>query len=415
MIMNVWIKILRATGFWLSFGVIFLLAQFPFKESVSPALSAEFLERPLDILYMGSSHVNTVIQPAMIENLTGLSGYGYGAPGARVDQLYYLLKDMVHHQSPKYIILETSSIIAKDPLIDQQYVVADQIINDQVLLHYTSEDIPAQYWDEALLPLWRNHTKWKEGFSLIPGTLNNALFGSYNAENLGYFGYTKAINESAYRYVLKKDYSNLTWPGGVEAVPTGDQQASLQDIVDLCEQKGIQLILLRNANLPSMRVGNFIWLEEFAEDHDLAYIDLNKVIFPEDLSRVDLYNMDHFTQNGTLPLNVALAEALSEELGLPVNQSMLKYYKSIYIQEARIDKQGNQTTVTLIPQLKDAQLEIKYQLFLDGKPIDTKEFKKNAYVYTFNSESSGDYSLTVTHRLFSAPELITIKTNISIP
>lgn len=65
---------------------------------------------PVDILFVGNSHILTGINPYMFSKNVGLNSFIMGAPGVSVGDLYYSIEEAITVRKPKVIVLETYAI-----------------------------------------------------------------------------------------------------------------------------------------------------------------------------------------------------------------------------------------------------------------------------------------------------------------
>lgn len=399
----------RVIGFWLLTTVLFIVVQPSFKVmgDHNPASSAKYRAQTAEILYMGSSHSNTMLQPALIEEMTGLRGYDYGVYSARMDQLYYILWDYFLIEQPRYVVIETSSLISyQDAEKYQKYSSADRITNYRLKSAYIQEDIAPKYWLEAAFPILRNHARWKDGLDFWYKDIFRLGDTAFDSENQGFYAYQNVIAPGKYLIAQKNDFKNLAWTGSPEAVPTPDQEHYLRGILELCREYDVELILLRNLNIPSLKKGDFLWMEEFARENDLVYIDLNKDFVPEDIAQVDMADLEHFTQNGTLPVNIALARELSRSLGTPFDEAAAARIQNLYIEDITIqnDTQNGTKTVRLVTANPNPSLEVSWVLYEDDAKIRVEEFTPGAFSITFPVKPGSEYDLLFKVRSTADPQ-----------
>ena len=64
----------------------------------------------LDYLYLGSSYAYCDVNPALVYDASGLTGYVLAGPEQTLSQTYYYLKEALRTQSPQAVILEASAL-----------------------------------------------------------------------------------------------------------------------------------------------------------------------------------------------------------------------------------------------------------------------------------------------------------------
>ena len=63
-------------------------------------------ENTLDVLVVGDSLSYTAVSPMVLWKNYGITGYVCGQSGQRVDEAFYLLKNVYKTQKPKLVIIE---------------------------------------------------------------------------------------------------------------------------------------------------------------------------------------------------------------------------------------------------------------------------------------------------------------------
>ena len=67
-------------------------------------------EDSLDYLYLGSSYAYCDVDPAVIYDRTGLTGYVLAGPEQTLSQTYWYLREALETQSPGLVVLEGSAL-----------------------------------------------------------------------------------------------------------------------------------------------------------------------------------------------------------------------------------------------------------------------------------------------------------------
>lgn len=82
---------------------------------------------PVDVLFVGNSHLLTGFNPYHFVKQSGLNCFLLGAPGVGVHDLYYTIEEAITVQKPKILVLETYAISNSDPYKLEQGGLNDQI------------------------------------------------------------------------------------------------------------------------------------------------------------------------------------------------------------------------------------------------------------------------------------------------
>jgi len=120
-----WKKILKAVAFLLIFSLVFMKVQdvvtpnrdlpsdrVRLQKSVGGLLREK--KDTLDVLWVGSSHVHCGISPMEIYRESGIRSYLVHANAQRIPVAYYMVKEALKHQSPKYVVLDVGTLFLSE-------------------------------------------------------------------------------------------------------------------------------------------------------------------------------------------------------------------------------------------------------------------------------------------------------------
>ncbi len=82
---------------------------------------------PIDVLFVGNSHILTGMNPYLFTRQTGLNSFILGAPGVGVHDLYYTIEEAIQVKKPQVIVLETYAINNMEPRDLSAGALNDQI------------------------------------------------------------------------------------------------------------------------------------------------------------------------------------------------------------------------------------------------------------------------------------------------
>ena len=238
----------------------------------------ELDKNTVDVLFMGSSHAVTALNPQVIYDRYGITSYNLSSMMQSMVVTYYWLKEALKYQSPKVVVLETYML--------HKYPHAE--VNDL----NSAEGALRQAMDNMKLsPL-----KWEAANAIekIDPTQSGL---SYVLLNIRYHSRWTFLTESDFTEkeminhgAIKGfsvcdggigDYNNLYVPfKDAEAMTTeaedmfGASGEYLDKIVELCEKKGIRLVLTKIPSLEPME--RYKSTKEYAEEHDIPFYDFNE-------------------------------------------------------------------------------------------------------------------------------------------
>lgn len=232
-----------------------------------------------ELLVLGNSHAYATFDPAVISETTGMSSYILASNAQNTVQAYYNMKEALHYQHPKAVILEAFSLNNNDnwrygDTPDRDWKKDANI--DGMRFGLTKlEAVKEQYWREnwsyALLPLARCHSNWEN----ITTIGSNVVF---YAKGIGeYSSFHPSISsmseETAARYA-QAEYNPMEW------VISQSNELHFHRLAQLCKEEGIPFyvvmapmydVYIRSINYDSCTEQ----IAALAESEDVYYLDCN--------------------------------------------------------------------------------------------------------------------------------------------
>ncbi len=268
---------------------------------VEGAFIAEYYEeenKDFDVIFIGDCEVYENFSPVVLWENYGINSYIRGSAQQYIWQSYYLLEDTLNYSTPDVVIFNVLSLQygeAQSEAYNRMSLEGMRWSSSKVksiLASMTSEESFLDY----VFPILRYHTRWSE----LTSADIQYMFSSEKVTFNGYYMRVDALP--------------------AENVPTGkplgdysfDDNAwkYLDMMVELCEEKGITLILIKAPSLYPYWYDE--WDEqvvEYAEAHGLTYINFLELT---DEIGID-YNTD--TYDAGLHMNLSGAEKLADYLG----------------------------------------------------------------------------------------------------
>ncbi len=240
---RVFIKIGTGILLFLVFALLFVFAQrlvqAKWTKGHLPTSSwheYESLEKDtVDVLFMGTSQVYSAVDPMLLYQETGITGYVISEGGMCFDLDYAALQAAVKTQSPKLLFLDASAIRSASsktegkvrPMLDQLPISLSKV---QYLLDCDVEEITLL---NGLFPFFRYHSRWDE---LDQTDLSYALGNFPDTFVRGHYISYKTV-EASWKFY-----------GGDPAVSfeiPERPRTYLEKIADFCEENGIELIFYK--------------------------------------------------------------------------------------------------------------------------------------------------------------------------
>jgi hypothetical protein len=190
----------------------------------------ELEEDTIDVLFLGSSHGYSAIQPNILWEDQGVTSYVMCSQRQTVATSYYLLKEALNYQQPKVVVLESYYFWYKDKYVKEESDVqlrqaADGMRLGRVKYEMLEDFIGDKYWRDKLtyyIPFIKYHSRWDE--------LRSYDFNSNTYLKGGILDFTV------------QTVQDLGVPDEAGELPQVTLEY-LDRIIELCQEKGIELVL----------------------------------------------------------------------------------------------------------------------------------------------------------------------------
>ena len=267
---------------------------------VEGAFVAEYYQevKDHDVIFVGDCEVYENFSPAVLWEEFGINSYIRGSAEQYIWQSYYLLEDTLRYETPQVVIFNIQSLQFSESqreAYNRMSLEGMEWSPAKVKAIFASMK-PEENFLDYVFPLLRYHSRWSE------------LTGS----DVKYMFQTKPVSHNG--YYMRVDVR------AAENVPTGKPLADyrfgenawkyLDMMVDLCAEKGIQLVLIKAPSLyPYWYPQWEEQVEDYAAEKGLPYINFLEL---QEETGVD-YTTD--TYDGGLHMNLSGAEKLSRYIG----------------------------------------------------------------------------------------------------
>ena len=272
----------------------------------------------LDIFYMGTSRINGGINPAIIFNEIGATGYNFGNTSTTAFAMYYELSYALKQHTPKYVVLEPSDLhLKRTPdvtrgVIENSYEKTILNMPDKKLflemLWVNQFEFGQSDGLTYLFPLLKYHDRWKK---LTPQ--------DFSADPYHFEGYKEFLKGT----YMRADFTDLSAEPlynpdhtPVDATPTSLRY--LNKIVALCKEKNVPIIVIIPPYLQVSESYHRL-TKAFCEENDLPLLyfpTLESIAEFGIDTATDYYNVGHLNTRGQLKFSTRLAQYLKENFEL---------------------------------------------------------------------------------------------------
>lgn len=260
-------------------------------------------ENEYDVIIVGSSRGDSTYNPAIIDSITHTSSYNLCSGSQNIIESYYILKEALQYQQPKYIVFDSFlPSFSDDP--DYYHVLSngefmsssgrlDMIINgfgSQGVVHYA---LPILKYKTYLKRDLKQLFSSPEALSKKPTRIKGFYYGEKTVD-------TASIRSFGPLFTLENT-----------AIPADKVKKYLARILALCKAHDVALIFVRAPYPPSRLLHHpdpaHDYFKNVFADLKIPFYDFNKVPVPA-LQDFDFSDDRHLNYKG--------AKKVSKELGL---------------------------------------------------------------------------------------------------
>ncbi len=272
-------------------------------------------EKNHDVLFIGDCEVYENVSPVTLWEEYGITSYIRGSAQQLIWQSYYLLEETLKYEKPEVVVFNVLSMKYDQPQREayNRMTLDGMKMSSAKLKAIKASMLPEENLIDYIFPILRYHSRWSE---LSLEDLTNAFRKDKQFHN-GYY--------------MRADVKP------VDTVPTGNILANYQFgensykyldmMVELCKENDIELVLMKAPSLYPYWYDEWeVQMEEYAQDHDLMYINFLELIEETGI------DFDVDTYDAGLHLNVTGAEKVAVYLGEVLQ-------KEFHIEDKREDKE----------------------------------------------------------------------------
>lgn len=255
-------------------------------------------ENSLEYLCVGSSHAYCSVNPLEVWNDSGIKGFVLATQRQPLRASYHYIKEAFKTQSPKVVILE--GVMAKQTTSEDAviYDAIDPLKPSFNKFQMINNLVECDRRDAFYFNVLKYHTGWKE--LSINDMLNN--LETETDTNKGYI----LFNSSFQGENRIPDYASME----AMELPEENMEA-LNDILDLVEENGAQLILMIAPYMPDSYGPMFKAELEWARENDVEVLDYALMLDEIGIDPMtDYVDAEHLDVGGAAKLSKHLSGVL---------------------------------------------------------------------------------------------------------
>lgn len=232
------IGIIEAAAFLLIFLILFQGATLLFQPKVNfyeLRTIYDLPENSVDVLLLGTSHMNASISPMDLWNDYGITSFNAGISEQTIPATYFELRELIKVQTPKVVVLETYYIYMKEIITSRGvlHILVDQLPLSQGVSEAIQTLVPEdQNKTEFYMNFYSFHNRWKD--------LTEVDFRPW----LTYGAYNRGADTRFLNQLSKITESPSIVPRSETELPPELPLEYLYKIIELCRENGISLVFM---------------------------------------------------------------------------------------------------------------------------------------------------------------------------
>lgn len=249
-------------------------------------------ENSIDAVVLGDSEAYSAVSPMEIWKNTGVPVYVCATSAQHLYESINYLNQAFERQKPKVIFLETNAVFRK-------YKASDRLVNGL----------------ENTFSIFRYHDRWK---NMSLRDLSRKTDYTWVDDYKGFYLLKNRVPSKA--------KNHMAYTGQKEEIPAINRRQLLQ-IKEIAEENGAELVLVSTPSTKNWNYRRHNSIQEFADRHDLAYMDMNLEDPGIDWKNDTRDGGDHMNYYGAKKVSSVIGDYLRKDAGLADRRSDKNYMK----------------------------------------------------------------------------------------
>lgn len=298
---------------------------------------------PMDVVLLGSSHMNSGINPNVLWNQYGITSFNYATGGQPIDVTYYLLKEVLKTHKNPIVVVDLYYLGLTNKFGDDGYVsnVLDNLKFSTNKINAIINSTPIKQWPSYFFPIFKYHGRYKE---LTENDFDFDPVISY---------YQKGFDAGLDYYEKENTSDPLT--SEISDIPPKSEKY-LNKIITLSKEQGFKLIFTNTPQDYNETKGSSSWVKdpakmfnkiaEISKNNNIPFINYPNMINELEFDfKTDMFNAGHLNISGSNKVTLNFGKFLKENYALVDHRNDVGYkeWNSDYIYYTHMESQATLT------------------------------------------------------------------------
>lgn len=276
----------------------------------------------IDVLFLGSSHTNTVYNPLIINELCKTISFNLGAKALRLPITNLVFEEAVTQTNPRLVVLEVHHASMKYPTDDE--IKSFQLAPLTFIPNYSLKKIKTVYdiYGEkevlsAKFPLIKNHCDWNK-ISLSNTDKRKKVDTINFFYHGGFWGLKHHIDKEVANDYL--DYKTIkAKKDPISGAIAKTEKKSLLEFVKIAKKHDIDVLIVTSPYIRAKYDNYYFFdaLQSLCDSINIPYLNLNDYYDELNLEAEDFSDRYHLSISGTNKTNIFLSDYINNHFQLP--------------------------------------------------------------------------------------------------
>lgn len=277
-------------------------------------------EDTVDVVFIGSSHIYTNVNPAILWSEYGMATYDLAGSDQPLWNSYYYMKEAIEKQNPKLVVVDLYRVLEKRDTIDDARIAMNTLGLEygENKIESIRASIPESYDERDYIlgfPIYHNRYQSlkKEDFKLYGGDINQDNYKGFNYN---------CISVQLFDY-----FNDVTWVLD-ESPITEKNEKYLKLMMKLAKETDTQLLFIVAPywQISPEEKTMFNYAERLAKEECVPFVDFNEYYNEIGLdSKTDCAESSHLNYYGSEKFTKYLGNMIHTQYAIPDHRGDTAY------------------------------------------------------------------------------------------